>query len=43
MNDNKAISFKRQALRKVIETFDKGTLETAAYRIPYDVIALLRL
>ena len=38
MNDNKAISFKRQALRKVIETFDKGTLETAAYRIPYDVI-----
>ncbi len=38
MNDNKAIGFKRQALRKVIETFDKGTLETAAYRIPYDVI-----
>lgn len=38
MNDNKAIGFKRQALRKVIEAFDQGQLETAAYRIPYDVI-----
>lgn len=38
MNDNKAIGFKRQALRKVIEAFDKGALETAAYRIPFDAI-----
>lgn len=38
MNDNKALGFKRQALQKVIEAFDKGTLETAAYRIPHDVV-----
>ncbi|MBR5151633.1 MAG: monomeric [Elusimicrobiaceae bacterium] len=36
--DNKAIYFRRTALRKIIETFDKGTLETDAYRIPYEVI-----
>lgn len=38
MNDNKALGFKRKALRKVIEAFDAGTLENAAYRIPFDVI-----
>ncbi len=38
MNDNKALGFKRQALRKVIEAFDAGTLENAAYRIPFNVI-----
>ena len=37
-SDNKAIYFRRTALRKIIETFDKGTLETDAYRIPYEVI-----
>ncbi|MBR2865134.1 MAG: monomeric [Elusimicrobiaceae bacterium] len=38
MSDNKALGFKRQALKKVIEAFDKGNLETAAYRIPHDVV-----
>ncbi len=38
MNDNKALGFKRTALRKVVEFFDAGKLETTAYRIPYDVI-----
>ncbi len=37
-SDNKAIYFRRTALRKIIETFDKGILETDAYRIPFDVI-----
>ncbi len=36
--DNKAIYFRRTALRKIIEAFDKGTLETNAYRIPFEVI-----
>ena len=36
--DNKAIYFRRTALRKIVEAFDKGTLETNAYRIPYEVI-----
>lgn len=36
--DNKAIYFRRTALRKVIEFFDKGILQTNAYRIPYEVI-----
>ena len=36
--DNKAIYFRRTALRKLIEFFDKGILQTHAYRIPYDVI-----
>ncbi len=36
--DNKAIFFRRTALRKIVETFDKGTLLTDAYRIPYEVI-----
>lgn len=36
--DNKAIYFRRMALRKVIEFFDKETLQTNAYRIPYEVI-----
>ena len=38
MSDNKALGFKRQALKKVIEAFDNGTLETGAYRIPHDVV-----
>ncbi len=38
MNDNKALGFKRKALREVIKTFDAGNLETTAYRIPYEVI-----
>lgn len=38
MNDNKALGFKRTALRKVIEFFDAGKLETHAYRIPFDII-----
>ena len=37
-NDNKAIFFKRESLRRVIEAFDKGLLETQAYRIPFHVI-----
>lgn len=37
-SDNKAIYFRRTALRKIIEVFDKGTLENDAYRIPYEVI-----
>lgn len=36
--DNKAIFFRRTALRKIVEAFDKGTLVTDAYRIPYEVI-----
>lgn len=36
--DNKAIYFRRTALRKIVEAFDKGTLQTEAYRIPYEVI-----
>ena len=38
MNDNKALGFKRQALRKIVEFFDAGQLEKMAYRIPFDVI-----
>ena len=38
LHDNKAIGFKRQALRIVIEEFDSGRLHTDAYRIPYEVI-----
>jgi len=38
MNDNKALGFKRKALRKVIEFFDADKLETHAYRIPFEVI-----
>lgn len=38
MNDNKALGFKRTALRKVIEFFDAGKLQTHAFRIPFDVI-----
>ena len=37
-SDNKAIYFRRTALRKIVEAFDKGSLETDAYRIPYEVI-----
>lgn len=37
-SDNKAIYFRRTALRKLIEAFDKGTLQEDAYRIPYEVI-----
>jgi len=37
-NDNKAIYFKREALKRVVESFDKGELETQAYRVPFDVI-----
>lgn len=37
-NDNKAIFFKREALRRVVQAFDQGTLETHAYRIPFQVI-----
>ena len=37
-SDNKAIFFRRTALRKIIEAFDKNTLEKDAYRIPYEVI-----
>ncbi|MBR3632007.1 MAG: monomeric [Elusimicrobiaceae bacterium] len=36
--DNKAIYFRRMALRKIVEAFDKNTLESDAYRIPYEVI-----
>lgn len=40
MNDlNKALGFKRQALREIIKAFDAGQLETSANRIPFDVIA----
>ena len=44
-SDNKAVYFKREALKKVVEAFDKGTLEKSAYRIPFEVIrgALLYL
>lgn len=38
MNDNKALGFKRTALRKVIEFFDAGKLQTHAFRIPFDII-----
>ena len=37
-NDNKAIYFKREALRRVVQAFDQGLLETHAYRIPFQVI-----
>ena len=37
-NDNKALYFKREALRRVIQAFDQGVLETHAYRIPFQVI-----
>lgn len=37
--DNNQVSFyRRMALRKVVEAFDKGLLETHAYRIPFEVI-----
>ena len=37
--DNNQVSFyRRMALRKVVEAFDKGLLETQAYRIPFEVI-----
>jgi len=36
--DNKVFHYRRTALRKIIEAFDKGVLETSAYRIPFDVI-----
>ena len=36
--DNKAIFFKREALKRVVEAFDKGGLETQAYRIPFDAL-----
>lgn len=36
--DNKAIYFRRTALRKIVEAFDKGILQTEAFRIPYEVI-----
>lgn len=37
-SDNKAVYFKREALKRVVKAFDEGTLETKAYRIPFDVI-----
>ena len=37
-NDNKALFFKREALRRVVQAFDQGILETHAYRIPFQVI-----
>lgn len=36
--DNKAVYFRRTALRKIVEAFDKGILSSEAYRIPYEVI-----
>jgi len=36
--DNKAVFFKREALKRVVQAFDQGILETNAYRIPYEVI-----
>ena len=38
VSDNKALFFKREALKKVVEAFDDGTLETQAYRIPFEVL-----
>lgn len=37
-SDNQVVFYRRMALRKVVEAFDKGTLETQAYRIPFEVI-----
>ncbi len=37
-SDNKAVFFKREALKRVVEAFDHGVLETQAYRIPFDVL-----
>ena len=37
-SDNKALFFKREALKKVVEVFDQGNLETKAYRIPFEVL-----
>ena len=37
-SDNKAVYFKREALKRVVKAFDEGSLETKAYRIPFDVI-----
>lgn len=37
-SDNKAVYFKREALKKVVEAFDQGTLEKNAYRIPFEVL-----
>ncbi len=36
--DNKAVFFKREALKRVVEVFDKGLLGTEAYRIPFDAL-----
>ena len=36
ISDNKAVYFKREALKKVVAAFDKGTLETKAYAIPFE-------
>jgi len=38
ISDNQAIYFRRIALRKIVQAFDKGSLDTDAYRIPYEVI-----
>ena len=38
MNDNKALGFKKQALRKIVEIFDADKLESRAYHIPFEVI-----
>lgn len=38
ISDNKAVYFKREALKKVVAAFDKGTLETKAYAIPFEVL-----
>lgn len=38
MSDNKALGFKRKAIQSIVEAFDKGHLQTHAYRIPHDVV-----
>ncbi len=37
-SENQVFLYRRAALRKVVETFDKGLLETKAYRIPFEVL-----
>lgn len=38
ISDNKAIQFRREALKRVIQAYDQATLEKTAYRIPFDMI-----
>lgn len=37
-SDNQALYFRREALKRVVQAFDNGSLQTQAYKIPFEVI-----